>query len=140
VGKLRFRRASDIGGNRTIAERTTAARTIAEIGLIEARNGGKAFHALFTLALRRARTVDEKPSLASLSESEKGNSCLTRRAFLRRSAVVFLPENYLGVAARGSDELADGRVEDRAAVRSSSAQRTVHARRDYSDDNPQTGR
>ena len=47
---------ADIGGSQTIAGKDTA-RAIAEMGLIEARNGGKAFSQLYsTLALRHYGT------------------------------------------------------------------------------------
>ena len=47
---------ADIGGNQTIAGKDTA-RAIAEMGLIEARHGGKSFAQLYaTLALRHFGT------------------------------------------------------------------------------------
>ncbi len=47
---------ADIGGSRRIAEKDTA-RAIGEMGLIEARNGGKAFSQLYSaLALRHYGT------------------------------------------------------------------------------------
>jgi hypothetical protein len=61
---------ADVGGTRTIAGKDTA-RAIAEIGLIEARKGGKAFAQLYsTLALRHYGTDLSKNAVwKSLSEA-----------------------------------------------------------------------
>jgi len=78
---------ADIGGSQAIAGKDTA-RAIAEMGLIEARHGGKAFSQLYsTLALRHYGTDLSKNAVwQSLSESEKKNGTRSsiRRVFTTR--------------------------------------------------------
>src|SRR5688572_25214326 len=96
---------ADFGGKRTIAGRDTA-RAVAEIGLIESRQGGKSFAQLYsTLALRHYGTDLSKNAVwQSMNESERRewHSLLdpTRFYDAKKRAVINLPENYLGVAAR----------------------------------------
>jgi hypothetical protein len=63
---------ADIGGNRTIAGKDTA-RAVAEMGLIEGRQGGKAFAQLYsTLALRHYGTDLSKNAVwQSLNDEER---------------------------------------------------------------------
>jgi len=139
---------SDIGGNRRIAGKDTA-RAIGEMGLIEARNGGKAFSQLYAaLALRHYGTDLSKNAVwQSLSESERKewNSLLdpTRIYDVKTRNVINLPENYLGVAARiAAMSFEMGVLKDRAfldpIVERAAAQFTSGAI--YADDNPPTGR
>jgi hypothetical protein len=139
---------ADLGGNRTIAGKDTA-RAIAEMGLIEARNGGKAFSQLYsTLALRHYGTDLSKNAVwQSLSEAEKKewNALLDPARFYdaKKRQVINLPENYLGVAARvAAMSWQMGVLKDRAfldsVVERAAEQFTKGAI--YSDDNPPTGR
>lgn len=139
---------ADIGKNQTIAGKDTA-RAIAEMGLIEARNGGKAFSQLYsTLALRHYGTDLSKNAVwQSLSESEKKewNALLDPSRFYdaKKRQVINLPENYLGVAARvAAMSWQMGILKDRAfldsVVERAAEQFTKGAI--YSDDNPPTGR
>src|SRR5687767_5729523 len=139
---------ADIGGNRTIAGKDTA-RAIAEMGLIEARHGGKAFAQLYsTLALRHYGTNLSKNAVwQSLSEAEKKewNELLDPSRFYdaKKRQVINLPENYLGVAARvAAMSYQMGILKDRAfldsVVERAAEQFTSGAI--YSDDNPPTGR
>ncbi len=139
---------ADIGGSQTIAGKDTA-RAIGEMGLIEARNGGKAFAQLYsTLALCHYGTdLSKNPVWQSLSESEKKewHALLdpTRFYDAKKRQVINLPENYLGVAARVAamsfqmgvlkDRLFLDSVVERAAEQFTSG-------KIYSDDNPPTGR
>ena len=139
---------ADVGGNKTIAGKDTA-RAIAEMGLIEARSGGKAFAQLYsTLALRHYGTDLSKNAVwQSLSEGEKKewNQLLDPARFydVRTRSVINLPENYLGVAARvAAMSFQMGVLKDRAlldsVVERAAEQFTSGAI--YSDDNPPTGR
>ncbi|HEX8248513.1 MAG TPA: hypothetical protein VF599_10100 [Pyrinomonadaceae bacterium] len=139
---------ADLGGNQTIAGKDTA-RAVAEMGLIEARSGGKAFSQLYsTLALRHYGTDLSKNAVwQSLSEAEKKewNALLDPSRFYdaKKRAVINLPENYLGVAARvAAMSWQMGVLKDRAfldsVVERAAEQFTSGAI--YSDDNPLTGR
>ncbi|MDQ3041836.1 MAG: hypothetical protein M3R11_05585 [Acidobacteriota bacterium] len=139
---------AEIGANRTIAGKDTA-RAIGEMGLIEARSGGKAFAQLYAaLALRHYGSDLSKNAVwQSLSEAERKewNALLdpTRIYDVKTRNVINLPENYLGVAARIAamsfemnvlkDRAFLDSIIDRAAV-----QFTGGAI--YADDNPPTGR
>jgi hypothetical protein len=139
---------ADIGGTRNIAGKDTA-RAIAEIGLIEARKGGKAFSQLYsTLALRHYGTDLSKNAVwQSLSEAEKKEwyELLDPARFYdaKKREVINLPENYLGVAARVSAmSFQMGILKDRAFL-DSVVERAARQFLDgaiYSDDNPPTGR
>jgi hypothetical protein len=96
---------SDIGGSRVIAGKDTA-RSIAEMGLYEARKGGKAFSQLYAAQALRHFGADlsknavwqsmnsaEQKEWASLLDATRIYNPKTRQ-------VINLPENYLGVAAR----------------------------------------
>lgn len=139
---------ADIGGNQTIAGKDTA-RAIAEIGLIEARKGSKAFSQLYsTLALRHYGTDLSKNAVwQSMNESERKewDALLDPARFYdaKKRQVINLPENYLGVAARVSAmSYQMGVLKDRAfldsVVERAAEQFTKGAI--YSDDNPPTGR
>ena len=139
---------ADIGGNKTIAGKDTA-RAIAEIGLHEARQGGKSFAQLYsTQALRHYGTDLEKNAVwQSMNESERREwrSLLdpTRFYDAKKRAVINLPENYLGVAARvAAMSYQMGILKDRAfldsVVEKAAEQFTDGAL--YADDNPPTGR
>jgi hypothetical protein len=139
---------ADIGGNRTIAGKDTA-RAVAEMGLIEGRQGGKAFAQLYsTLALRHYGTDLSKNAVwQSLNEEEKKvwYSLLDPARFYdaKKRAVINLPENYLGVAVRVaavSYEL--GVLKDRALLDSlvERAAEQFTSGAIYSDDSPPTGR
>ena len=139
---------ADVGGSRTIAGKDTA-RAIAEMGLIEARNGGKAFSQLYsTLALRHYGTDLSKNAVwQSLSESEKKewNALLDPSRFYdaKKRQVINLPENYLGVAARvAAMSWQMGVLKDRAfldSVVTRAAEQFLSGKL-FSDDNPPTGR
>lgn len=139
---------ADFGGNRTIAGKDTA-RAIAEMGLIESRQGGKAFAQLYsTLALRHyGKDLSKNPVWQSMNEDERKewHSLLdpTRFYDAKTRQVIGLPENYLGVAARVaamSHEM--GVLKDRAFL-DSVVERAAQQFTDgaiYADDNPPTGR
>ena len=139
---------ADIGGNRTIASKDTA-RAIAEIGLIEARHGGKTFSQLYsTLALRHYGTDLSKNAVwLSMNDKERAewHTLLdpTRFYDATKREVINLPENYLGVAARVSAmSWQMGVLKDRAFL-DSVVERAAKQFNDgalYSDDNPPTGR
>ena len=139
---------ADVGGTETIAGKDTA-RAIAEIGLIEARKGGKAFAQLYsTLALRHYGTDLSKNAVwLSLSDSEKKewHELLDPARFYdaKKREVINLPENYLGVAARVSAmSWQMGVLKDRAfldSVVERAAQQFLSGKL-FSDDNPPTGR
>ncbi len=139
---------ADVGGSQTIAGKDTA-RAIAEIGLIEARKGGKAFSQLYsTLALRHYGTDLSKNAVwQSLSEAEKKEwyELLDPARFYdaKKREVINLPENYLGVAARvAAMSFQMGILKDRAFL-DSVVERAAQQFTDgaiYSDDNPPTGR
>lgn len=96
---------SDIGGNRVIAGKD-AARPIAEMGLYEARKGGKAFSQLYAAqALRHFGTDLSKNAVWQMmndAERQEWASLLDARRIYdpKTRQVINLPENYLGVAAR----------------------------------------
>ncbi|HQU83409.1 MAG TPA: hypothetical protein PKY59_09805 [Pyrinomonadaceae bacterium] len=139
---------ADIGGNQTIAGKDTA-RAIAEIGLIEARNGGKAFSQLYsTLALRHYGTDLSKNAVwQSMTEAERKEwyALLDPSRFYdaKKRQVINLPENYLGVAARvAAMSWQMGVWKDRALLDSvveRAAEQFLEGKL-YSDDNPPTGR
>lgn len=139
---------ADFGGNKIIAGKDTA-RAIAEMGLIESRQGGKAFAQLYsTLALRHyGADLSKNAVWQSMNESERKewHSLLdpTRFYDAQKRAVINLPENYLGVAARvAAMSFEMGVLKDRAfldsVVERAAEQFTSGAI--YSDDNPPTGR
>ncbi|NOT48327.1 MAG: hypothetical protein HOP17_11330, partial [Acidobacteria bacterium] len=139
---------ADVGGTRTIADKDTA-RAIAEIGLIESRQGGKAFAQLYsTLALRHYGTDLSKNAVwQSMTEAERKewHDLLDPARFYdkEKRAVINLPENYLGVAARvAAMSWQMGVLKDRAlldsVVETAAKQFTDGAI--YADDNPPTGR
>jgi hypothetical protein len=139
---------ADIGGNQTIADKDTA-RAIGEMGLIEARNGGKAFAQLYsTLALRHYGTDLSKNAIwQSLDEAGKKewNALLDPARFydVKTRNVINLPENYLGVAARvAAMSFQMGVLKDRAFLDSvvERAAEQFTSGKIYSDDNPTTGR
>jgi hypothetical protein len=96
---------SDIGGSRVIAGKDTA-RSIADMGLYEARKGGKAFSQLYAAqALRHFGSDLSKNAVwQSMNDAERREwrSLLdaTRIYDPKTRQVINLPENYLGVAAR----------------------------------------
>ncbi|MBK8302292.1 MAG: hypothetical protein WBC19_14620 [Pyrinomonadaceae bacterium] len=96
---------SDIGGSRMIAGRDTA-RLIAEMGLYEARKGGKAFSQLYAAQALRHFGADLSKNAVwqSMNDAERKEwtSLLdaTRIYDPVKREVINLPENYLGVAAR----------------------------------------
>lgn len=139
---------ADLSGNQTIASKDTA-RAIAEMGLIESRHGGKAFAQLYsTLALRHYdKDLLKNGVWQSMNESEQNEwrSLLdpTRFYDAKKRAVINLPENYLGVAARvAAMSFEMGVLKDRAfldsVVERAAEQFTSGAI--YSDDSPPTGR
>ncbi len=96
---------SEVSGSSKIAEKDTA-RSIAEMGLYEARKGGKAFSQLYAAqALRHFGTDLSKnavwQSMNSAEQKEWGKLLDATRIYdpIKRE-VINLPENYLGVAAR----------------------------------------
>lgn len=139
---------ADIGGNRTIAGKDTA-RAIAEIGLIESRQGGKAFSQLYsTLALRHYGTDLSKNAVwQSMTEAERKewHALLDPARFYDKDKheVINLPENYLGVAARvAAMSWQMGVLKDRSMV-DSVVERAAKQFLDgaiYADDNLPTGR
>ena len=139
---------ADSGGSTTIAGRDTA-RAIAEMGLIEARNGGKAFSQLYaTLALRHYGTDLSKNAVwQSMTERERNEyrELLDPSRFYdaKKRQVINLPENYLGVAVRiAAVSWEMGVLEDRKLLDSiiERASEQFTSGKIYSDDNPATGR
>ena len=139
---------ANVAGTRTIAGKDTA-RAIAEIGLIEARQGGKTFAQLYsTLALQRFGTDLSKNAVwQSMNDDERKQwySLLDPTRFYDpvKRQVINLPENYLGVAARVSAmSYRMGVLKDRAfldsVVERAAQQFTSGAL--YADDNIPTGR
>jgi len=139
---------ANVGGTRTIAGKDTA-RAIAEIGLIEARQGGKTFAQLYsTLALQRFGTdLSQNAAWQSMNDDERKqwHSLLDPTRFYDpvKRQVINLPENYLGVAARVSAmSFRMGVLKDRAFVDSvverAAQQFTSGAL--FADDNTPTGR
>ena len=96
---------SEISGSHIIDGRDTV-RPIAEMGLYEARKGGKAFSQLYAAeALRHFGTDLNKNAVwQSMNEAERKEweSLLDARRIYNPQTrqVINLPENYLGVAAR----------------------------------------
>jgi hypothetical protein len=139
---------ADLGNSQQIAGKETA-RAIAEMGLIEARSGGKAFSQLYAgLALRHYGTdLSQNAVWQSLNESERKEweSLLDPTRFYdpQKRAVVNLPENYLGVAARTAAMSWQMKLlKDRAfldSVVERAAEQFIKGAI-YADDNPPTGR
>ncbi|MCM3869122.1 MAG: hypothetical protein ND895_00315, partial [Pyrinomonadaceae bacterium] len=125
------------------------AKWVGKIGIVEARNGSKAFSQLYAaLALRHfGRDLKTNPLWQSLSPEEQTawRSLLNPERFYdpRTNKVINLPENYLGVAARiasigyqlgiSTDRNFLDKLLDKAAI-----QFTIGAI--YADDAPPTGR
>jgi len=139
---------SEYSGAQNIAGKDSA-RWVAEIGLIEARNGGKSFAQLYSTSALRAygKDLSKNAVWQSMTESERNEwrSLLDPTRFYDpvKRAPINLPENYLGVAARVaamSYEL--GVLKDRDfldnLVERAAKQFTDGAI--YSDDAPPTGR
>lgn len=139
---------ADLGGNRTIAGKDTA-RAIAEMGLYESRQGGKAFSQLYsTLALRHyGKDLSKNAVWLSMNEAERKewSSLLDPARFYdaKKREVINLPENYLGVAARvATISWEMGVLKDRELV-DSVVERAAKQFLDgaiYADDNTPTGR
>ncbi len=96
---------SEISGSSIIAGKETA-RSIAEMGLYEARKGGKAFSQLYAAQALRHFGADLSKnavwqSMNSGEQKEWGKLLDATRIYdpIKRE-VINLPENYLGVAAR----------------------------------------
>lgn len=139
---------ADVGGDNMIAGKDTA-RAIAEMGLYESRQGGKSFAQLYsTLALRHFGTDLSKNAVwLSMNDAERRewHSLLdpTRFYDAKKRAVINLPENYLGVAARVSAmSFQMGILKDRAFLDSVVEKAAEQFTRGsiYADDNPPTGR
>lgn len=125
------------------------AKWVGQMGLIEARGGGKAFSQLYAaLALRHfGRDLKTNPLWLSLSPDEQKAwlSLLNPERFYdpKTNRVINLPENYLGVAARvasigyelgvSKDRVFLDKLIDRAAVQ-------FIAGNLYADDAPPAGR
>src|SRR5215213_5440409 len=96
---------SDIGRSHVIAGRDTA-RPIAEMGLYEARRGGKAFSQLYAAQALRHFGADLTKNAVwqSMNDAERKEWATlldaTRIYNPKTRQVINLPENYLGVAAR----------------------------------------
>ena len=96
---------SEVSGSRIIAGKDVV-RPIAEMGLYEARKGGKAFSQLYAAeALRHFGTDLSKNAVwQSMNDAERKEweSLLDARRIYNPQTrqVINLPENYLGVAAR----------------------------------------
>jgi hypothetical protein len=139
---------SDTTGKRELAGKDIA-KTVGQIGLIEARAGSKAFSQLYAaLALRHfGRDLSTNPLWISLSPEEQKAwlSLLNPERFYdpRTNRVINLPDNYLGVAARiacisyelgiSKDRPFLDRLLDRAALQFMNGAL-------YADDAPPTGR
>lgn len=139
---------ADIGGTRTIAGKDTA-RAVAEMGLIEGRQGGKAFAQLYsTYALRHYGTDLSKNAVwQSLSETERKVwlELLDPARFYdaKKRQVINLPENYLGVAVKvATMSYQMGVLKDRVLVDSlvERAAEQFTSGAIYADDSPPTGR
>ncbi|MGH9821132.1 MAG: hypothetical protein ACRD43_13285, partial [Pyrinomonadaceae bacterium] len=139
---------AEYSGNKSIAGKDSA-RWVAEIGLIESRQGGKAFAQLYsTLALRSyGKDLTKNAVWQSMNDSERNEWKLlldpTRFYDPVKRGPINLPENYLGVAARvASMSYELGVLKDRAfldsLVERAAKQFTEGAI--YSDDSPPTGR
>lgn len=96
---------SELSGQSTVAGRNVP-RLIGQIGLIEARNGGKSFAQMYAaLALRSfGLNLAANPVWQSLDPGERAawRSLLDPSRFYDRKTrqVIGLPQNYYGVAAR----------------------------------------
>jgi hypothetical protein len=139
---------ADSTGQRELAGRDLA-KWVGQLGLIEARGGGKAFSQLYAaLALRHfGRDLKTNPLWQGLSPDEQKAwlSLLNPERFYdpKTNRVINLPENYLGVAARiasigyelgiSKDREFLDRLIDRAAVQ-------FLAGALYADDSPPSGR
>ena len=139
---------SETSGKRELAGKDIA-RTVGQIGLIEARAGSKTFSQLYAaLALRHfGRDLSTNPVWTSLSPEEQKAwlSLLNTERFYdpRTNRVINLPDNYLGVAARiasisyelgiSKDRAFLDRLLDRAAFQFMNGAL-------YADDAPPTGR
>jgi hypothetical protein len=113
---------SELSGQRTIAGRDLP-KFLGQVGLIEARGGGKAFAQLYAaLGLRHFGTdLAKNPMWQSLTPAEQAEwrSLLDPARFYDRQArhVINLPENYFGVAARvATMDFQMGIITDRAYV------------------------
>src|SRR6266536_2000659 len=139
---------ADTTGQRELAGRDLA-KWVGQIGLIEAKGGGKAFSQLYAaLALRHfGRDLKTNPLWQSLTPEEQTawRSLLNPERFYdpKANKVIGLAENYLGVAARiasidyemgiSNDRNFLDKLLDRAAVPFTSGGL-------YADDAPPTGR
>jgi hypothetical protein len=139
---------ADSTGQRELAQRDLA-KWVGQIGLIEAKSGGKAFSQLYAaLALRHfGRDLNSNALWLSLTpEQQKAwRSLLNPERFYdpRTNKVINLPENYLGVASRiasigyelgvSTDREFLDKLLDRAAIQFTSGAI-------YADDAPPTGR
>lgn len=139
---------ADTTGKRELAGKDIA-KTVGQIGLIEARAGSKTFSQLYAaLALRHfGRDLSTNPLWTSLSPEEQKAwlSLLNPERFYdaRTNRVINLPDNYLGVAARiasisyelgiSKDRAFLDRLLDRAALQFMNGAL-------YADDAPPTGR
>lgn len=139
---------SDIGASRTIAGKDTA-RPIAEMGLYEARQGGKAFSQLYAAQALRHFGADLSKNAVwqSMNDAERKEweSLLdaTRIYDPKTRQVINLPQNYLGVAARIAAYAYEfGVLKDRefldSLVERAAVQFTGGAL--YADDDPPNGR
>jgi len=96
---------SDVTGSHVIAGKDTV-RPIAEMGLYEARKGGKAFSQLYAAEALRHFGADLSKNAVwqSMNDAERKEwvSLLDARRIYNPTTrqVINLPENYLGVAAR----------------------------------------
>ena len=138
---------ADATGRREPAGRDLA-KWVGQIGLIEAKGGGKAFSQLYAAPLRHfGRDLKTNPVWLSLTPAEQTawRSLLNPERFydLLTNKVINLPENYLGVAARiasisfqlgiSSDRNFLDKLLDRAAEPFTNGAL-------YADDSPPTGR
>jgi len=113
---------SDFAGTRTVAGRDVVPM-IAQMGLIELRQGGKTWAQLYAaLALQHfGRDLNHNALWQSLSPAERlaWKSLLDPGRFydLKTHRVIHLPENYFGVAARiAAIDFQVGLITDRAYV------------------------
>src|SRR6266536_439377 len=139
---------ADSTGQRELAQRDLA-KWVGQIGLIEAKSGGKAFSQLYAaLALRHfGRDLNSNALWLSLTPEQQNawRSLLNPQRFYdpRTNKVIDLPENYLGVASRiasigyelgvSTDRGFLDKLLDRAAIQFTSGAI-------YADDAPPTGR
>jgi hypothetical protein len=139
---------SETTGQRQLGQRDLA-RMVGQIGLIEAKGGGKAFSQLYAAQALRHFGSDLKTNPLWLSltpkEQESWKSLLNPERFYdpRTNRVINLAENYLGVAARiAAIDYELGISKDRAfldkLIDRAAEQFTKGAI--YADDAPPTGR